>query len=119
MNEGKRSLHVNLARDDRSEPEQANGFAARRRASDDRANCTQRGKSGAGERVLSNEFRVRTLTDNTALFKVPSPVPSSDGSIREWIGANTDVTERKRIEQALRRAKSASGSSLGHSRWNP
>ncbi|AFZ08083.1 PAS/PAC sensor hybrid histidine kinase [Oscillatoria nigro-viridis PCC 7112] len=30
------------------------------------------------------------------------PILNGDGSIREWIGANTDITERKQAEEALR-----------------
>ncbi|UNU24804.1 PAS domain S-box protein [Microcoleus vaginatus] len=30
------------------------------------------------------------------------PILNADGSIREWIGANTDITDRKQAEEALR-----------------
>jgi two-component system CheB/CheR fusion protein len=35
------------------------------------------------------------------------PVDNPDGSIREWVGMNTDITERKEAETALRTAKRA------------
>ncbi|HYE37256.1 PAS domain S-box protein [Methylocaldum sp.] len=31
------------------------------------------------------------------------PILTADGSVREWIGMNTDITERKRAEQAIQR----------------
>ncbi|MEG4998962.1 PAS domain S-box protein [Microcoleus sp. B4-D4] len=30
------------------------------------------------------------------------PIMNADGSIREWVGANTDITDRKQVEEALR-----------------
>jgi two-component system, cell cycle sensor histidine kinase and response regulator CckA len=33
------------------------------------------------------------------------PVPNEDGSVREWVGTHTDVTERKRAEDALRESE--------------
>ncbi|MDX2243625.1 MAG: PAS domain S-box protein [Leptolyngbyaceae cyanobacterium bins.302] len=35
------------------------------------------------------------------------PILHPDGSIREWIGANTDITEKKQAEMALAQAKDA------------
>ncbi len=34
-----------------------------------------------------------------------APVFNADGSIREWVGAHTDITERKRAEVALRESE--------------
>lgn len=34
-----------------------------------------------------------------------APVLNADGSIREWAGAHTDITERKRAEEALRQSE--------------
>ncbi|MEP6489921.1 PAS domain S-box protein [Microcoleus vaginatus] len=35
------------------------------------------------------------------------PILNADGSIREWIGANTDITDRKQAEEALREQQAA------------
>ncbi len=35
------------------------------------------------------------------------PILQADGTIREWVGANTDITERKQAEFALAKAKEA------------
>jgi two-component system, chemotaxis family, CheB/CheR fusion protein len=35
------------------------------------------------------------------------PVLNPDGSVREWVGMNSDITDRKEAEAALRRAKKA------------
>jgi signal transduction histidine kinase len=38
------------------------------------------------------------------------PVQSRDGSIREWVGLHSDITDRKEVEEDLRRAKEAAES---------
>ncbi|MEG4204136.1 PAS domain S-box protein [Microcoleus sp. Pol7_A1] len=35
------------------------------------------------------------------------PILEADGTIREWVGANTDITERKQAEEALREQQAA------------
>ncbi|MEG5058698.1 PAS domain S-box protein [Microcoleus sp. A2-C5] len=35
------------------------------------------------------------------------PILNADGSIREWIGANTDITDRKKAEEELREQEAA------------
>ncbi|MBD1827977.1 PAS domain S-box protein [Microcoleus vaginatus GB1-A2] len=35
------------------------------------------------------------------------PILNADGSIREWVGANTDITDRKQAEEALRQQQAA------------
>jgi len=51
-----------------------------------------------------NQFRVRTLDGSYRWFSVRGvPVFNLDGSVREWVGANTDFHDRKMAEDALRR----------------
>lgn len=48
------------------------------------------------------EHRVRVKTGQWALFAIRAvPVLNHDGSIREWVGVHTDITERRQAEQAL------------------
>lgn len=58
---------------------------------------------------FESEFRL--WHDASADWRVVSvravPVLSADGSIREWVGMSSDITERKEAETALRRAKQA------------
>jgi len=51
-----------------------------------------------------NQFRVRTLDGSYRWFSVRGvPIFNLDGSVREWVGANTDFHDRKLAEDALRR----------------
>ncbi len=51
-----------------------------------------------------NQFRVRTRDGTYRWFSVRGvPVFNLDGSVREWVGANTDFHDRKVAEDALRR----------------
>ncbi|MGH9972124.1 MAG: PAS domain-containing hybrid sensor histidine kinase/response regulator [Pyrinomonadaceae bacterium] len=53
--------------------------------------------------ICETEYRVRAANGSyrwTAVRAVP--VLNPDGSIREWVGMNNDITERKRTEEALR-----------------
>jgi PAS domain S-box-containing protein len=34
-----------------------------------------------------------------------APIFNADGSVREWVGMNTDITERKQMEEELRRSR--------------
>jgi len=70
---------------------------------DDRARCIEAWKTAVQERrCYKNEFRVRTRQGDCRTFQCCGvPILRSDGSIREWVGANTDITERKRTEQSL------------------
>jgi PAS domain S-box-containing protein len=53
--------------------------------------------------AYENELRVRTREGNYRYFHVHAvPVIAADGSVHEWVGANTDITDRKRAEDALR-----------------
>ena len=51
-----------------------------------------------------NQFRVRLRDGSYRWFAVRGvPVFDVDGSVREWVGANTDFHDRKLAEDALRR----------------
>jgi PAS domain S-box-containing protein len=53
----------------------------------------------ANEHPFQTEYRLRATDGSyrwTAVRAVP--VPGSDGRVREWIGTNTDITERKQAE---------------------
>jgi PAS domain S-box-containing protein len=51
-----------------------------------------------------NEFRVRKYDGSYPLFFARGiPVLEADGSIREWVGTCTDITERKRAEAELKK----------------
>ena len=58
---------------------------------------------------LTTEFRIRHGDSGewrlTAVRVLP--VVNADGSIREWVAMNTDITEQRAAEQALRDAKAA------------
>ncbi len=52
------------------------------------------------------------------------PVRNTDGTLREWIGVNIDITERKRVEQEVkaserRRRMALSASRVGGFVWDP
>jgi PAS domain S-box-containing protein len=56
-----------------------------------------------------NEFRVRVRSGEYRTLQCCGvPIFKWDGSIREWVGANTDVTEIKRAEQSLRESEERS-----------
>jgi PAS domain S-box-containing protein len=56
--------------------------------------------------AYENEVRVRTREGNYRHFHVHAvPVIAPDGSVYEWVGANTDITDRKRAEDALRQSE--------------
>ena len=55
--------------------------------------------------VYETEYRIRKSDGEYRHFAVRGvPVLQADGSVREWVGTCTDITERKRAEEALRRA---------------
>ncbi len=73
---------------------------------DDRARVREAWeKAVAGGHLHEIEHRIRTR-DGYRHFHVRGvPVRAADGSVREWIGANTDVTERRQAEDALRESQ--------------
>lgn len=55
---------------------------------------------------ISIEFRVRRHDGEYRYFDVRGvPVLGGDGTIREWVGCSNDITERKRIEDDLKKRK--------------
>jgi signal transduction histidine kinase len=53
--------------------------------------------------LYDTEYRIRRQDGEYRMFAVRGvPVREDDGSIREWVGTCTDITERKRAERALR-----------------
>ncbi len=52
--------------------------------------------------VHENQFRVRTEGGSYRWFSVRGvPIYNEDGSVREWVGANTDIHDRKVAESTL------------------
>ncbi len=63
--------------------------------------------AAAGKCAYESELRVRTRDGRYRHFQTRGvPILAADGTVREWIGANTDITERKEAEDALRREQS-------------
>ncbi len=53
-----------------------------------------------------NELRIRHVDGHYRWISVRAvPVRHEDGSVREWIGTHTDITEQKETELALREAR--------------
>ena len=71
------------------------------------------------------EFRMSVRDASYRYFDVRGvPVRNPDGAVREWIGANVDITERKRVEQELRasehrRLMALSAARVGGFVWDP
>ncbi|KAF3885030.1 MULTISPECIES: PAS domain-containing sensor histidine kinase [Nostocales] len=72
--------------------------------SDDKAQLQQIWMNAVASKSLYvAEFRLRTKNGNYRDYITRGiPVLNSDGSVREWIGACTDITERKKAEKTLR-----------------
>ena len=71
---------------------------------DDRAGALARWRAAvaAGE-PYQNTFRLRRTDGEWRWVQVRAvPVHHADGAVRGWVGANEDVTERRRAEDALR-----------------
>src|SRR5262249_22858974 len=56
-----------------------------------------------GRRSYESEYRL-PRPDGSWSWTVArgTPVLDADGAVREWVGTNTDITDRKRADQALR-----------------
>ncbi len=76
-------------------------------------------------REYHGEFRMRMRDGSCRYFESRGvPVRNPDGSLREWIGANVDITDRKRVEQELRasehrRLMALSAARVGGFVWDP
>jgi PAS domain S-box-containing protein len=70
---------------------------------EDRPGCIAAWKKAEQERSwYENEFRVRARDGTYRTFQCRGvPILRDDGSIREWVGANTDITERRLAQDAL------------------
>jgi PAS domain S-box-containing protein len=72
--------------------------------SDDRAIVASSWSAAIGNRApYEGEFRMRRLDGEYRYMSCRAvPILNADGSIREWVGANTDITDRFQAEEALR-----------------
>ena len=59
-----------------------------------------------GKGMYENELRVRTRNSGYRYFHAHAvPILAADGTVHEWIGANTDITDRKKAESELRQQR--------------
>ena len=71
------------------------------------------------------EYRMRVRDGGYRIFEARGvPLRNPNGTVREWIGANVDITERKRVEQELkasehRRVMALSAARVGGFMWDP
>ncbi|WP_445250455.1 PAS domain S-box protein [Microcoleus sp. OTE_8_concoct_300] len=72
--------------------------------SDDRAIVTSSWSAAIGNRApYEGEFRMRRWDGEYRYMSCRAvPILKADGSIREWVGANTDITDRFQAQEALR-----------------
>ena len=60
----------------------------------------------AAKTIYESEFRVRAHDGSYRHFSSRGvPIVAADGSVREWVGANTDITLHKQAEMELRRSE--------------
>lgn len=65
-------------------------------------------KAVTNKALYETEYRLRRYDGEYRYMSVRGvPILDDNGSIREWIGINTDITERKQAEIALAQAKEA------------
>ncbi|QSJ20716.1 PAS domain S-box protein [Nostoc sp. UHCC 0702] len=76
---------------------------------DDQAEAAEVWITSLTNRTLhQTETRIRRHDGEYRYLSIRAvPILAADGSIREWVGANTDITERKQFEFALAKAKEA------------
>ena len=74
---------------------------------EDRQRNTKLWQRAVAERTsVETEYRLRHVSGEWRWMAVRSvPVLNPDGSVREWVGMNIDITERKRAEEALRESE--------------
>jgi PAS domain S-box-containing protein len=71
------------------------------------------------------EYRMRVRDGGYRIFEARGvPLRNPNGTVREWIGTNVDITERKRVEQELkasehRRVMALSAARVGGFVWDP
>jgi PAS domain S-box-containing protein len=72
---------------------------------DDRESSARLWQQAMSEkRVFENEFRVRTRGGSYRYFHVQAvPIVAPDGTVQEWVGANTDITDRKEAALSAQR----------------
>ncbi len=72
--------------------------------SDDRAIVASSWSAAIGNRTpYEGEFRMRRYDGEYRYMSCRAvPILNADGSIREWVGANTDITDRFQAQEALR-----------------
>ena len=77
--------------------------------SDDRDRVASSWLAAIGNRTpYEVEFRMRRLDGEYRYMSCRAvPILNADGSIREWVGANTDITDRFQAQEALRQQQAA------------
>ncbi|MEG4393298.1 PAS domain S-box protein [Microcoleus sp. BROC3] len=77
--------------------------------SDDRSYIATAWSTAVANRSLYEvEFRMRRYDGEYRYMSCRGvPILKADGSIREWVGANTDITDGKQAEEALRQQQAA------------
>ncbi|MEG3939697.1 PAS domain-containing protein [Microcoleus sp. S36b_A3] len=76
---------------------------------DDRARVGSIWSAAVANRSLyEDELRMRRYDGEYRYMSSRGiPILNADGSVREWVGANTDITDRKQVEEALREQQAA------------
>jgi PAS domain S-box-containing protein len=77
--------------------------------SDDRDRVASSWSAALGNRTpYEVEFRMRRYDGEYRYMSCRAvPILNADGSIREWVGANTDITDRFQAQEALRQQQAA------------
>ncbi|RYC32387.1 PAS domain-containing sensor histidine kinase [Lichenibacterium minor] len=74
---------------------------------DDKLRVTELWREALHSRVLFHaEFRLRRRDGEWRYSEArAAPVMSTDGTVREWVGVNSDITTRRQAEDAMQEAK--------------